>query len=74
MARPEGSENREIEDVEAEASCPREATSNSQPNNQFEILEQFMLALVAMQQKQHQILQFLMNAQVNRASLLWLLS
>lgn len=43
----------------------RDATPNSQSNNQNEILEQILLAVVAVQRMQQQILESLMNIQTN---------
>lgn len=45
MARPKGSKSHAKESAEAETSSRREATSV--PNNQNEILEQLLSALVA---------------------------
>lgn len=49
-----------MDDVEAKASSCIEVGSNCQPNKQNKILEQLMPALVATQQNQKQVLQFLM--------------
>lgn len=42
MTRPKGRKNALMKDVQVDASSHREATSNSQPNNQNEILEQLI--------------------------------
>lgn len=51
------------EDAKSEAFIYGEATSNSQPNNSNEILEQLLPTVVAMHQMHQQILQYLMNTQ-----------
>lgn len=45
-----GSKNFAVEDAKDETSSDKEATSNSQPNNQNEILELLLLVRVATQE------------------------
>lgn len=50
MARVKGSKNHAVKDAEAKASSHREAITNTQPDNESEILKQLLPAQVAMEQ------------------------
>lgn len=67
MARPRGKKGHVIEEVEADALSRREAMSNLLLHHHTEVLEQFLPALVAMQETQSQIIHFLSNLQANCA-------
>lgn len=54
MPSLKGSKNHLIEGAKIEASSHKEATPNSQLNNQCEILEQLLPSSVTVQQKQQQ--------------------
>lgn len=50
MASTKDSKKHTVKDVEAKASSHREATTNTQPNSESEIMKQLLPAPVAMQQ------------------------
>lgn len=56
-----------MKDATVEASSHKAGTSNTQSNDQSEITEQLLAALMSIQQTEQQILQFLTNSEMNQA-------